>query len=57
MAKGNGIESKGKTVGKNFGDSGPSVKADKLKKGPGGKTNDTMKAVGRGFAKLQANGK
>jgi hypothetical protein len=57
MAKGNGIESKGKTEGKNFGNSGPTVKAVSLKKGPGGKTNDAMKAVGRNFAKLQANGK
>jgi hypothetical protein len=57
MAKGNGIESKGKTKGKNLGDSGPTVGLDKLKKGPGGKTNDAMKAVGRNFAKLKANGK
>jgi len=57
MVKGDGIESKGKTKGKNLGDDGKKVTWEKSIKGPGGKTNDAMKAVGRNFAKLKANGK
>ena len=52
-----GINAKGKTKGKNLGDSGKSVAIENGIKGPGGKTNDAMKAVGRNFAKLKANGK
>ena len=57
MAKGNGIESKGNTKVKNLGDDGKKVAIENSIKGPGGKTNDAMKAVGRNFAKLKANGK
>ena len=57
MVKGDGIESKGKTKGKNLGDDGKKVTWEKSIKGPGGKTNDAMKAVGCNFAKLKANGK
>jgi hypothetical protein len=57
MAKGNGIESKGKAKGKQLGIDGKKVAADNGKKGPGGKTNESMLAVGRNFAKLKANGK
>ena len=52
-----GINSKGKTKGKNLGDSGPHVAIENSIKGPGGKTNESMKAVGRNFAKIKANGK
>ena len=53
MAKGNGIESKGKTKGKNLGDSGKSVATmNGGKSSAGGKTNDAMKAEGRNRAKL-----
>lgn len=51
----NGIEKKGKTVGKNYGDSGPAVK---IQNGPikstVGKTNANMKSMGRGLAKVAA---
>lgn len=52
MAKGNGIESKGKTKGKNLGDSGPTAKITKGNKSLG-KSNEDMKADGRNRAKLQ----
>jgi hypothetical protein len=51
----NGIEKKGKTKGKNLGDSGPTAKVEK---GPikhtVGKTNANMKSMGRGLAKIAA---
>ena len=51
MAKGGGIESKGKTKGKNFGDDGSKVGIQ----GGGIKTSGVssidMKKVGRGLAK------
>jgi len=50
-----GIAKKGKTEGKNLGNSGPTAKVEK---GPAkhtvGKTNANMKAMGRGLAKLAA---
>lgn len=50
-----GIEKKGKTVGKNYGDSGPT---SKTQNGPikhtVGKTNANMKSMGRGLAKIAA---
>ena len=51
----NGIEKKGKTVGKNYGDSGPTAKVQNgpIKNGVG-KTNANMKAMGRGLAKIAA---
>ena len=52
-----GIAKKGKTKGKNLGDTGPSVGIQKGGKKSGGKTNEAMKAVGRGLAKVKANGK
>jgi len=48
----NGITKKGKTKGKNFGDSGPNVGITKEIKGKGGINQETMKAVGRGLAKV-----
>ena len=50
----NGITKKGKTKGKNFGDSGPNVGITKEIKGKGGKTNENMKSMGRNMAKVAA---
>ncbi len=52
-----GVAKKGKTEGKNLGDSGPSVgiqKGGKGKGGGGGKRNIDMKTMGRGLAKVAA---
>ena len=50
-----GVAKKGKTEGKNLGNSGPTAK---IEKGPAkngvGKTNANMKAMGRGLAKVAA---
>lgn len=50
-----GIASKGKTKGKNLGDSGPTVTALSGRGGKsGGKRNADMKTMGRGLAKVAA---
>jgi hypothetical protein len=50
-----GIAKKGKTEGKNYGDSGPVAKMMHGGKGKGkGKTNANMKAMGRNLAKIAA---
>jgi hypothetical protein len=50
-----GIAKKGKTEGKNLGDSGPSMGIQKGGKGKGGgKTNANMKTMGRNLAKIAA---
>ena len=50
-----GIAKKGKTDGKNLGNSGPTQKEMMGGKGKGkGKTNSDMKAMGRGLAKIAA---
>jgi hypothetical protein len=50
-----GIAKKGKTEGKNLGDSGPTQKEVMGGKGKGkGKTNANMKAMGRNLAKIAA---
>jgi hypothetical protein len=52
-----GIAKKGKTEGKNYGDSGPTVGIQKGAKGGGsngGKRNIDMKTMGRGLAKVAA---
>ena len=50
-----GIAKKGKTEGKNDGDSGPIAKMMHGGKGKGGgKTNANMKAMGRNLAKIAA---
>lgn len=52
-----GVAKKGKTEGKNLGDSGPTVAALKgkgTKSSKGGKTNADMKKMGRGLAKVAA---
>jgi len=49
----NGIASKGKTKGRNLGDSGPSLAVQKGGKGgSGGKTDADMLSMGRGLAKV-----
>ena len=51
-----GVNIKGKTKGKNLGDSGPTVAIQSAKSGKagknGGKTNDEMEKLGRGMAKV-----
>lgn len=50
-----GVASKGKTKGKNLGDSGPSMgiqKGGKSGSSKGGKTNEDMKSMGRNMAKV-----
>jgi len=50
-----GIASKGKTKGKNLGDSGPAAGIMSGGKGKsGGKTNADMKTMGRNLAKVAA---
>jgi hypothetical protein len=54
-----GVTKKGKTKGKNLGDSGPSVGLQTGAKGgkgslKGGKTNEAMKSMGRNMAKAAA---
>jgi hypothetical protein len=50
-----GIAKKGKTEGKNYGNSGPAQKEMMGGTGKGkGKTNANMKAMGRGLAKIAA---
>ena len=55
-----GITKKGKTKGKNLGNSGPSVGIEngpKASGSKGGKTNADMKKMGRGLAKVAAQKK
>jgi hypothetical protein len=51
-----GVTKKGKTEGKNLGDSGPTAAAQKGKAGKGGKgggkTDADMLSMGRGMAKV-----
>lgn len=48
-----GVAKKGKTEGKNYGDSGPTVSVEKgPKKHTVGKTNADMKKLGRNLAKI-----
>lgn len=49
-----GVAAKGKTKGKNLGDSGPTASIQKGAKGNGGggKTNEDMLKLGRGLAKV-----
>ena len=50
-----GVAKKGKTEGKNYGDSGPTVSVEKgPKKHTVGKTNADMKKLGRNLAKIAA---
>lgn len=46
-----GIESKGKTKGKNLGDSGPTAKVQTGGKKSAGVTGKAMRAVGRNMAR------
>jgi hypothetical protein len=49
-----GVAKKGKTEGKNLGDTGPTVGIQKQVHGSGGKKNADMKKMGRGLAKIAA---
>lgn len=53
-----GITKKGRTKGKNLGDSGPTVgiQSGKGKKGASTVTGKTMKAVGRNMARAKNQG-
>jgi hypothetical protein len=55
-----GVVKKGKTVGKNLGNDGPSIGIEngpKATGSKGGKTNADMKKLGRGLAKIAAQNK
>ena len=54
----NGIETKGKTKGRNLGDSGPTAKIEtnKGKKGAHSVTSEAMKKFGRNLAKAKNQG-
>ena len=55
-----GITKKGRTKGKNLGDTGPTVGIEKGPKSTGskgGKKNTDMKKMGRGLAKVAAQKK
>ena len=52
----NGIEKKGKTEGKNLGNSGPSIGVQKGGKKSSGVTNDSLKSMGRNMAKVANQG-
>ena len=47
----NGIEKKGKTKGKNLGDSGPTAATQKGGKKSAGVTGEAMRKVGRNMAR------
>jgi hypothetical protein len=51
-----GIAKKGKTEGKNLGDSGPKVMGMSAKPKMGGKDQNVMKKIGRNLAKVQNQG-
>jgi hypothetical protein len=51
-----GIAKKGKTEGKNLGNSGPTVLGMKAKPKMGGKDQNVMKKIGRNLAKVQNQG-
>jgi hypothetical protein len=52
-----GVTKKGKTKGKNLGDSGPSIGVQKGGKGgKGGVTNEALKSMGRNMARSKNQG-
>ena len=51
-----GIAKKGKTKGRNLGDSGPTASVLKSKPKMLGKDQDVMKKIGRNLAKVQNQG-
>jgi hypothetical protein len=51
-----GVAKKGKTEGKNLGDSGPKVMGLNAKPKMGGKDQNVMKKIGRNLAKVQNQG-
>jgi hypothetical protein len=48
-----GVAKKGKTEGKNLGDSGPTASIEKARPKMGGKSQMDMKKMGRGLAKVK----
>jgi hypothetical protein len=48
-----GVAKKGKTEGKNLGDSGPTASIEKARPKMGGKNQMDMKKMGRGLAKVK----
>ncbi len=53
-----GVTKKGKTKGKNLGDSGPNVGIQKgaMKMSKGGVTNESLKSMGRNMARVANQG-
>jgi hypothetical protein len=51
-----GIAKKGKTEGKNLGDSGPTAPIEKARPKMGGKSQMDMKKMGRNLAKVKNQG-
>jgi hypothetical protein len=51
-----GIAKKGKTEGKNLGNSGPTVGKQSGGKKSSGVTSESMKALGRGLARVKNQG-
>jgi hypothetical protein len=51
-----GVAKKGKTEGKNLGDSGPKVMGLESKPKMGGKDQNVMKKIGRNLAKVKNQG-
>ena len=53
-----GVTKKGKTKGKNLGDSGPNVGIQKgaMKMDKGGVTNESLKSMGRNMARVANQG-
>lgn len=53
-----GVTKKGKTKGKNLGDSGPNVGIQKgaMKMAKGGVTNESLKSMGRNMARVANQG-
>lgn len=51
-----GIAKKGKTEGRNLGDSGPTASISKSKPKMLGKSQDVMKKIGRNLAKVKNQG-
>jgi len=49
-----GIAKKGKTEGKNLGDTGPTIATQRGPSGSAGKTNADMRKMGRNLAKIAA---
>jgi hypothetical protein len=51
-----GVTKKGKTKGKNLGDTGPSIGVQHGGKGKGGVSNESLKSMGRNMARAANQG-